>query len=160
MVGKTTEDLRFRVLHQGEEVANLPIKELGDEAPEYDRPYQEPNKLPNLDAAEIEPPTDYNAALMTMLGSPNMASRRWVWEQYDSLIQANTLQIPGGDAGVVRVCAPLAGDRPVEHRARQVGTMGVGMGTVVLVKPQSRIGLEGVWPEGSVLPARVTDPSG
>jgi phosphoribosylformylglycinamidine synthase II len=104
IVGKTTDDLRFRVLHQGEEVANLPIKELGDEAPEYDRPYKEPKKQPDLDAQDIEVPDDYNGALICMLGSPNMASRRWVWEQYDSLIQANTLQIPGGDAGVVRIC--------------------------------------------------------
>ncbi len=104
IVGKTTDDLRFRVLHQGEEVANLPIRELGDEAPEYDRPYLEPGKYSDLNIADIEPPEDYNKALITMLGSPNLASRRWVWEQYDSLIQANTLQIPGGDAGVVRVC--------------------------------------------------------
>ncbi|MCF6322064.1 MAG: AIR synthase related protein, partial [Rhizobiaceae bacterium] len=95
---------RFRVLHQGEEVANLPIKKLGDEAPEYDRPYLEPGKYSDLDAQDVEAPDDYNTALLTMLGSPNMASRRWVWEQYDSLIQANTLQIPGGDAGVVRIC--------------------------------------------------------
>ncbi len=104
IVGKTTDDLRFRVLHQGEEVANLPIKKLGDEAPEYDRPYQEPGKYSDLNAEDVEAPDDYNAALLTMLGSPNMASRRWVWEQYDSLIQANTLQIPGGDAGMVRIC--------------------------------------------------------
>ena len=52
IVGTTTDDLRFRVLHQGEEVANLPIKELGDEAPEYDRPWVEPD-----DAARRWPPT-------------------------------------------------------------------------------------------------------
>ena len=104
IVGKTTDDLRFSVLHQGEEVANLPIKDLGDEAPEYDRPYVEPGKHSDLLAENVEAPQDYNAALLQILGSPNMCSRRWVWEQYDSLIQSNTLQIPGGDAGVVRVC--------------------------------------------------------
>ncbi len=49
------------------------------------------------------PPDDYGNALLKMLGSPNLCSRRWVWEQYDTLVQGNTVQIPGGDAGVVRV---------------------------------------------------------
>jgi phosphoribosylformylglycinamidine synthase II len=103
IVGKTTDDLRFRILHQGEEVANLPIKELGDEAPEYDRPWQAGNGRPPLPASEVAEPEDYNAALMTLVGSPNQSSRRWVWEQYDTFIQGNSLQRPGGDAGVVRV---------------------------------------------------------
>ncbi len=103
IVGKTTDDLRFRILHQGEEVANLPIKELGDEAPEYDRPYIEPEATAPMSAAEIKDTGDYNAALKTLLASPDLCSRRWVWEQYDTLIQSNSLQIPGGDAGVIRL---------------------------------------------------------
>ena len=102
-VGKTTDDLRFRVLHQGEEVANLPIKELGDEAPEYDRPWTEPESPPVLEPGSVQDIGDYNKALLDLLGSPDLCSRRWVWEQYDTLIQANTLQIPGGDAGVIRL---------------------------------------------------------
>jgi phosphoribosylformylglycinamidine synthase len=102
IVGKTTDDLRFRVLHQGEEVANLPIKELGDQAPEYDRPWVEPAKRAPLAANDI-PQADVSDALLKMLGGPDLSSRRWVWEQYDTLIQGNSLQIPGGDAGVVRV---------------------------------------------------------
>ena len=103
IVGKTTDDLRFRVYHQKEEVANLPIRELGDEAPEYDRPWRETGLYSPLSADQISEPADYREALLTVLGSPNNASKRWVFEQYDTLIQANTLQIPGGDAGVVRV---------------------------------------------------------
>ncbi len=103
IVGKTTDDLRFRVLHQGDEVANLPIKELGDEAPEYDRPWREPGKFPPMETHQFPVPSDYNAALIQLVGSPNQASRRWVYEQYDTLIQGNSLQLPGGDAGVVRV---------------------------------------------------------
>ncbi|MFD1744096.1 phosphoribosylformylglycinamidine synthase subunit PurL [Rhizobium helianthi] len=103
IVGKTTDDLRFRVIHQGEEVANLPIKELGDEAPEYDRPWQPWNARPALPADQVAAPTDYNDALLKLVGSPNQSSRRWVYEQYDTLIQGNSLQLPGGDAGVVRV---------------------------------------------------------
>lgn len=103
IVGKTTDDLRFRILHQGEEVANLPIKELGDEAPEYDRPWRESAKRAPLPANLVAEPSDYNDALLKLVGSPNQSSRRWVYEQYDTWIQGNSLQLPGGDAGVVRV---------------------------------------------------------
>jgi len=103
IVGKTTDDLRFHVLHQGEEVANLPIRELGDEAPEYDRPYIEPGKYSELPPERVEDRGDYIGNLKTLLASPDICSRKWVWEQYDTLIQGNTLQIPGGDAGIVRV---------------------------------------------------------
>jgi phosphoribosylformylglycinamidine synthase II len=103
IVGKTTDDLRFRCIHQGEEVANLPIKELGDQAPEYDRPWREPGLYSPLPADLVQEQDDYGVTLMSMLASPNQSSRRWVWEQYDTLIQGNSLQIPGGDAGVIRV---------------------------------------------------------
>jgi phosphoribosylformylglycinamidine synthase subunit PurL len=99
-VGKTTDDLRFRVLFQGTEVANLPIKDLGDQAPEYDRPWVEPT-LP-APVTDI-PQMDVSDALLGLIGSANLSSRRWVYEQYDTLIQGNSLQRPGGDAGVVRV---------------------------------------------------------
>jgi phosphoribosylformylglycinamidine synthase len=107
IVGHTTDDLRFRILHQGEEVANLPIKELGDHAPEYDRPWILPAPRAALAASDI-PQAEIAEALLKMLGGPDLSSRRWVWEQYDSLILANTLQIPGGDAGVVRVDGHVA----------------------------------------------------
>ena len=103
VVGKTTDDLRFRVLFQGREVANLPIRKLGDEAPEYDRPWIEPKPAKLIHAADIAEPADLGATLLKILGSPDIASRRWVFEQYDTLIQGNSLQRPGGDAGVVRV---------------------------------------------------------
>ena len=102
IVGQTTDDLRFRVIHQGVEVANLPIKDLGDQAPEYDRPWTAPQHHAPLAKDDI-PQADASDALLRMLGGPDLSSRRWVWEQYDLLILANTLQIPGGDAGVVRV---------------------------------------------------------
>ncbi len=102
IVGHTTDDLRFRVIHQGEEVANLPIKELGDQAPEYDRPWVEPKTPAPLAEGDV-PQADVADALVRLVGSPNNSSRRWVYEQYDTLIQGNSLQLPGGDAGVVRV---------------------------------------------------------
>jgi phosphoribosylformylglycinamidine synthase subunit PurL len=102
IVGETTDDLRFRIMHQGDEVADLPIKDLGDKAPEYDRPWVEPKKPAPLAANDV-PQADVAAALLKMLGGADLSSRRWVWEQYDTLIQGNSLQLPGGDAGVVRV---------------------------------------------------------
>lgn len=103
IVGKTTNDLRFRIFHCGELVADLPIKELGDEAPEYDRPWRETGLYSPLAANQVEEPEDYGAALLKIINSANNSSRRWVYEQYDTLIQGNSLQLPGGDAGVVRV---------------------------------------------------------
>ena len=109
IVGETTDTLRFVVEHHGQVMADLPIKDLGDQAPEYDRPWVEPVKQPVLDLAEVPAPANIAAALLNLIGSPNLSSRRWVWEQYDHLIQGNTVQRPGGDAAVVRVERPNGG---------------------------------------------------
>ena len=101
IVGRTTDDLRFRILHQGQLMADLPIKDLGDQAPEYDRPWVEPKKP--IPLGDVPEPNDLKAAVLRLVGSPDMSSRRWVWEQYDHLIQSNTAQIPGGDAAVIRI---------------------------------------------------------
>ena len=103
IVGKTTDDLRFRVYQHGKEVANLPIKELGDEAPEYDRPWIEPVKAAALSTNDVKQVDDLGQALIQLVGSADQSSRRWVYEQYDTLIQGNSLVCPGGDAGVIRV---------------------------------------------------------
>lgn len=103
IVGKTTDDLRFRVCQHGKEVANLPIKELGDEAPEYDRPWIEPVKAAALSTNDVKQVDDLGQALIQLVGSADQSSRRWVYEQYDTLIQGNSLVCPGGDAGVIRV---------------------------------------------------------
>jgi phosphoribosylformylglycinamidine synthase len=103
IVGETTDTKRFVVQHAGDVMADLPIKELGDEAPEYQRPFAEPKKLPGLDAAAVPCPSPILKTLEQLLGSPDLCSKRWVWEQYDHLILGNTLQRPGGDAAVVRV---------------------------------------------------------
>jgi len=103
VVGHTTDDLRFRVVHAGEERANLPIRELGDEAPEYDRPHLARPAPPPLDPATVPEPNDVGVDLLALLATPDLASRRWIFEQYDHLIQGNTVQRPGGDAAVIRV---------------------------------------------------------
>ena len=103
VVGKTTDDLRFRIFHNGDLKADLPIKELGDEAPLYDRPHVPSPKLPVLEAATLKTSLSTGEALLSLIGSPELASKRWVYEQYDTLILGNSIQTPGGDAAVVRV---------------------------------------------------------
>ena len=103
VVGRTTPDRRFLVKHAGEIKADLPIKELGDEAPLYDRPWSPPPKRPLVAPDSVEAPMSNNAALLKLVGSPDLCSKRWVWEQYDHLILGNTIQPPGGDAAVVRI---------------------------------------------------------
>jgi phosphoribosylformylglycinamidine synthase len=101
VVGRTTDDLRFRVVHRGRVEADLPIKDLGDQAPEYDRPHAK--KPPPRPLVGDFTSRDVGEDLLKLLASPDMSSRRWVWEQYDTLIRGDTIERPGGDAGVVRV---------------------------------------------------------
>jgi phosphoribosylformylglycinamidine synthase II len=103
VVGETTSARRFVVRHGGSVMADLPIKELGDEAPVYHRPFAEPPKLAIIDPATVKPPMPIADALEKLVGSPDLCSKRWVWEQYDHVILGNTVQRPGGDAAVVRV---------------------------------------------------------
>jgi phosphoribosylformylglycinamidine synthase II len=103
VVGKTTPTKRFVVRHGDATMADLPIKELGDEAPLYDRPHTERPKQPVIDAASVAPSMRVADALEKLIGSPDLCSRRWVWEQYDHVILGNTVQRPGGDAAVIRI---------------------------------------------------------
>jgi phosphoribosylformylglycinamidine synthase len=103
IVGHTTDTLRFVVKHQGEVKADLPIKELGDQAPLYERPYVPTRPANPVDANWVRPPVDNRTALLRLLGSPNLCSKRWIWEQYDHLILGNTIVPPGADAAVVRI---------------------------------------------------------
>jgi phosphoribosylformylglycinamidine synthase subunit PurL len=84
-------------------MADLPIKELGDQAPEYKRAFVTGTKPKGIDAELVEPPVGIAAALEKLLATPDLCSTRWVWEQYDHIILGNTVQRPGGDAAVVRV---------------------------------------------------------
>ena len=85
----------------GEEVGRIPLDPLAETAPKYDRPHvPTPKRAPLADVPES---TDIAADLLTLIGSADLCSRRWIWEQYDSQVGADTLQRPGGDAAVVRV---------------------------------------------------------
>ncbi|HEV2574517.1 MAG TPA: phosphoribosylformylglycinamidine synthase subunit PurL [Beijerinckiaceae bacterium] len=103
VIGKTTDTLRFVIKHQGEVKADLPIKELGDQAPLYDRPHVETPKQAVVDANKVNAPLPHDQALLKLVASPDQCSKRWVWEQYDHLILGNTVQQPGGDAAVIRL---------------------------------------------------------
>ena len=103
VIGKTTDTKRFVIKHKGKIEADLPIMELGDEAPVYDRPHVPTPKKPVIEAASVKPPKSNADALVHLLGTPDLCSKRWVWEQYDHLILGNSVQQPGGDAGVVRI---------------------------------------------------------
>jgi len=103
VVGYTTPTRRFVVKHGGDVMADLPIKELGDEAPVYDRPHVASPPLPVIHARDVKPPIGVPAALERLVATPELCSRRWVWEQYDHVILGNTVQRPGGDAAVVRI---------------------------------------------------------
>jgi phosphoribosylformylglycinamidine synthase subunit PurL len=109
VIGETTDTLRFTVTHQGVLKADLPIKELGDSAPLYDRPHVAPPKRPTIDLATVAAPISNAEALARLLASPDLCSKRWIFEQYDHLILGNTVQPPGGDAAVIRIGDGLKG---------------------------------------------------
>jgi phosphoribosylformylglycinamidine synthase len=108
IVGIVTADDTMRVTHHGELVAEIPNKALTDEAPVYHRPvgvWKAPVAMdpPAWVVEELKKPRDYTADLKKLLASANICDKRWVYEQYDSMVQSNTAQGPGGEAGVMRV---------------------------------------------------------
>lgn len=106
VVGKVTADGILRVKDQGKVVAEIPAKALADDGPRYERPYQPPayqDMLTNLNYDAIPDVKDANAALLALLESPTLASKRWVYEQYDHMVQTNTMVRPGSDAAVLRI---------------------------------------------------------
>ncbi len=106
VVGEVTDDGLFRTFWDGEEIARIPVSALTDEAPAYERPTQQPADFAerqNLDLATIPLPADYRAVLLTLLTSPNLASKEWVYRQYDSFVCGNTVVQPGSDAAIIRL---------------------------------------------------------
>src|SRR3954467_14600983 len=101
VIGEVTDTGRMVLEWNGETAADIPLGPLADEAPCYERPYAIPKAPEPL--ADIPESTDIAADLLKLMASPALASRRWVWEQYDQSVGADTVQRPGGDAAVVRV---------------------------------------------------------
>jgi len=103
VIGETTPTKRFVVRHHGEVMADLPIKELGDEAPVYRRPFKETAKARVIASDMVPAPVKDADALEQLIGSQDLCSKRWVWEQYDHIILGNTMRRPGNDAAVLRI---------------------------------------------------------
>jgi phosphoribosylformylglycinamidine synthase len=106
VVGRVTDDGRMRVTFQGGTAVDIPVDPVASNAPILDRPQREPADLgerQKLDLASLGPEEDPEGALAALLGSPNLAAKRWVWSQYDQLVGGNTILAPGGDAALVRI---------------------------------------------------------
>ena len=102
VIGHLTDTKRLIVRKDGRVQADIPVDPLVENAPEYDRPWEPTPARPVL-PPDTAPPESIEGALLTLMGHPNVASKRWVWEQYDHLIGGETLQRPGGDAAVVGI---------------------------------------------------------
>ena len=104
VIGSVTESGRLVLRMGGEVVADIPVGPLVTEAPVYRRPWRAIDPQPEIDAASF-PDRDPFDCLKRLMASPALASKRWIWEQYDHLVMGNTVKRPGGDAAVVRVAA-------------------------------------------------------
>jgi phosphoribosylformylglycinamidine synthase II len=112
-VGRVTRDAKMRVLEHGEVVAEIPNSALTDDAPVYKRPlarWEPPVERDMPGHIQLAESGDFTGQLKQLLGSPNICSKRWVWQQYDHMVQTNTVEAPGaGDAGVIRIKGPNRG---------------------------------------------------
>jgi phosphoribosylformylglycinamidine synthase II len=106
-VGKVTSGNKLRVLEHGKVVAEIPNPALTDEAPLYKRPmarWEPPVDREMPESVKFGRTSDFTADLKQLLSSPNICGKRWVWQQYDHMVQTNTVEAPGaGDAGVIRI---------------------------------------------------------
>jgi len=102
VIGVTTDTKRLVVKHKGAVVADMPITALSDAAPVYERPFER-KAAPKGEQPKFDASRPVMESLLRLIGSPDLCSRRWVWEQYDTTVMADTVQVPGGDAAVVRV---------------------------------------------------------
>src|SRR5208337_142105 len=103
VIGRLTGDKRWRTRWRGEVVADIPIGALADDAPLYDRPAAAPKIQPPAKSSVTQKHPEPAKALRALLDSPNIASKKWVYRQYDSIVQSNTVIGPGSDAAVLRI---------------------------------------------------------
>ena len=111
-IGKVVEGDRLKIIHNGELMADLPVMALTDEAPKYNRPMAPSSSKFQVPSSELDRSSVLNSelgtinselALKELLASPNICSKRWVYEQYDTMVRTNTVITPGADAAVIRV---------------------------------------------------------
>jgi phosphoribosylformylglycinamidine synthase len=113
VIGRVREGHNMLVIHEGDTVADIPVSALTDEAPLYERPMAQPSLQSSVSSLqsqgqrpELEGPTqtpDFNQSLFKLLASPNLASKQFVYRQYDHMVRTNTAVLPGADAAVVRI---------------------------------------------------------
>jgi phosphoribosylformylglycinamidine synthase II len=114
VIGRVREERKMRVLHNGETVADIPVAALTDGAPLYERPMQRPSPKSKVQTPKTKDQNDkeqstkhqdqnHNEALLKLLASPNLASKQFVYRQYDHMVRTNTAVLPGADAAVVRI---------------------------------------------------------
>ncbi len=103
VIGKLTDTGRMVLNMHDTQVADLPIDPLSEASPEYDRPWTETPLPAVLAAGDVAPDTPVEEALLRLMATPDLASKRWIWEQYDHLVMGHTIERPGGDAAVVRI---------------------------------------------------------
>lgn len=104
-IGKVTDDKKLRLVHKGEVIADVPVDALAEEAPVYHKPSTEPAYYREFQEMEVAVPevTDYEETLVALLKQPTIASKEWVYDQYDYQVRTNTVVVPGSDAAVVRI---------------------------------------------------------
>ena len=103
VIGKTTDTKNLVLTFNDQEVANLPLSSLSTDAPLYDRKWKKNIELKKIDLPKKFQSENLSKSLKKILLSPNNSEKSWVWEQYDNTVMGDTIQIPGGDAGVVRI---------------------------------------------------------
>ncbi len=106
VIGEVTDDGLFRTTWRGEEVVRIPVSALTSQAPAYERPAARPADLTSKQQQDLSAfplPTDYAAVLTSLLTTPNLASKEWVYRQYDFLVGGNTVVQPGSDAAIIRL---------------------------------------------------------
>ena len=109
VIGRVRDTGRMQVIHNGQTVADIPVEALTDEAPKYDRPMTPPSpkskaQSPKSEEQSSQPKDqDHTTDLLTLLSSGNIASKQWVYRQYDHMVRTNTVILPGADAAVVRI---------------------------------------------------------
>ncbi len=120
-IGRVTSNGLLRVVANGREVAEVPNRALADEGPVYERPMVKPaylSRIVPVRAGELEEPRDLEATLVKMLESHTIASKHWIFEQYDHMVRSNTIVLPGSDAGVIRIKGTRDRTRHVPRRKR------------------------------------------
>lgn len=104
-IGKVTDDKKLRLLHRGEVVADVPVDALAEDAPVYHKPSKEPAYYGEFQSMTLDTPTidNYGETLKQLLSQATIASKEWVYDQYDYMVRTNTVVAPGSDAAVVRI---------------------------------------------------------